>query len=280
MKYKQFIMIFLIFILLMTSVIAVYSYLAIDNNKNFEQVSIIVYGNKSERWNYLRAGAEQAAKDFNVEVNLITMPNDYNVMEQIKLINREINNGANGLLIAASDSTILGEFFSQVKIDIPIIFVETGIKDTTNIDYVSANNYKMGYSLGKTNVGNEISYSKIAIIVENEKRDSVSQRYEGIMNALKEDIPNISIWKRENQNKLLKEVVFIQQKLAEEAVDIIITLDNTSTEDAIDAILNLNKQVTLYSIANSDKAVYHLDKGTIKALLYEIEYSICYLGIY
>ena len=34
MKQKQLIMSFLIFILLMTTVIAVYSYLAIDNNKN------------------------------------------------------------------------------------------------------------------------------------------------------------------------------------------------------------------------------------------------------
>ena len=34
------------------------------------------------------------------------------------------------------------------------------------------------------------------------------------------------------------------------------------------------------SIANSDKTVYHLDNGTIKALLYENEYSIGYLGIY
>ena len=37
--------------------------------------------------------------------------------------------------------------------------------------------------------------------------------------------------------------------------------------------------IKIYGIANSDKAVYYLDNEEIKALIYQNEFSIGYLGV-
>lgn len=241
-----------------------------------QQVSVILYGNTIDRWESLKQGIDQASQDSDVEINYVLMSTTHNIEEQLLLIQREIDNGADGILLAANDSEMDLSTINLPYKNFPIVCIESGV-DNDNITLVSADNYSMGENLAKVVKDKENSIAKIAIIMENQQRDSVKKRFEGFYNQITEKFNNLTYWERETGENT--PMLFVQRELTQEAVDVVVALDNTSLEAVIDATINLNKKVKIYGIANSDKAVYYLDNKKIKMLVYQDEFSIGYIGL-
>lgn len=254
-----------------------YSAVYVDDEKETMAISIIAYGNSSERWENLRKGAEQAAESLSAEINLITLSRENDVNEQRELMQREINNGADALMIAACDSEAIKEVTKDIHI--PIMFIESGIGDDTSKSYISSDNYAMGQTLGAAVTEQEIDKVKVAVICDNLQRDSVALRYDGFCAALDGKIDKVVDWKKNQNEADIASMLFLQRKLTEEAVDVVVALDNASTGAIIDAVENLGKDVKIYGIANTDKAVYYLDNGMLTTLVYQNEFSIGYLGV-
>ena len=253
------------------------------NNVKQLNISIIVYGNEAERWQNLRNGAEQAAKlysdKYDIEFNLITVSQKTEAKEQMVLLEREINNGCDAIMLAIDNAVFVTDYLSNRHLNIPIVFLESGLAGENDTNLISANNYDMGYLIGRSIIDNENCKVKVAIITDNMKRESVQDRYQGVCDALDKNMTTMVFWER-NQNELnIEPMLFLQRELVEEAVDVVVALDNESTEAISDAVINLNKNIKIYRIANSDKAVSCLDKGEIDLLVYENEFNIGYLGV-
>ncbi len=260
--------------------LGIYYYTNYDKeSQEITAISLIVYGNDSERWEKLRSGAEQAADLLSAEINLVTMSNETDAAEQEKLLQREIDNGADALMIAACDSESMRTYIEELSDSIPVLLVESGIGYTDDQLCISADNYEMGYRLGETIAKREMKEVKAAIICDHEQRDSVAERYQGVYDALLGQVDAITIWNRKDNEAGIRAMLFLQRELTEEAVDVVIALDTASTEAIIDATENLDKDVKIYGIGNSDKAVYYLDNETVEALGYQNEFSIGYLGV-
>lgn len=237
------------------------------------KVSVLLYGNKTERWTSLKQGAEQAGKDYNVVMNYVTTSAENSPTEQVEQINREIQNGAEGLLIAACDSTKLEETVAELVQKIPIVMIETGINNVETVHYLSADNYKMGQTLAETVLEEKTSKRKIAVISENMQRDSVKERSEGFTDTIKDE--DLVYW--EKSGEFINENNFAKL-LSERQVDTVVALDSSTLESLVDVIEKGNLHVALYGIGNTDKIVYSLDKGVINSILFQNEFSIGYLG--
>lgn len=253
------------------------TYLYSGNNEvEPTQISVILYGNTLDRWESLKQGIDQAGIDNNAEINYVLMSTENQADEQLLLIQREIDNGADGILLAANDSGMDLSSIHMPSKPIPIVCLESGL-DNGDITLVSADNYNMGESLAEAIAENEKARVKIAIVMDNQQRDSVKKRYAGFYNKIREKFSKFTFWEREaGENRAM---IFAQRELTEEAVDVVVAFDNSSLEAVIDATINLNKKVKIYGIANSDKAVYYLDNGKMKTLLYQDEFSIGYIGL-
>ncbi len=241
-------------------------------------ISLIVYGS-SDRWENLKQGAERAADRTIAEVNLIPMSTETNAKEQIALINREIANGADALMIAACDSQEIEQYFQETNVEIPVVFVQSGLENNEDNWYISADNYAMGYELANIVAANERNWIKAAIIADRMERKSVSERFQGVYDSLSQYADEVVIWERDENEKDIQTMLFLQRELTQEAVDVVVALDTSSMEALMDAVENLNKNIKVYGVANSDKAVYYLDNGKIKSLIYQNEFSIGYLGV-
>ncbi len=250
---------------------------AYEEKEDTKAISVIVYGNSSDRWENLRRGAEQAADTLSAEVNLVTLSRDHDAEEQIELMQREINNGADALMIAACDSEVIKEAVKDISV--PVVFIESGIGEENAETFISADNYAMGQTLGTAIVNQEIDKVKVAVICDNMQRDSVTERYKGFCAALDGKIEKVVDWEKNPNEKDIATMLFLQRELTEEAVDVVVALDNSSTGAIIDAVENLGKDVKIYSIANTDKAVYYLDNQMITTLVYQNEFSIGYLSV-
>ena len=270
----------ILFILIMLIILGlIFIRLPKSHKEEDKKISLIVYGNDVNRWENLRQGAELAAGEDGAEVSLITMSNENGVDEQIRIIEREIKNGADALLIAACDSKRIGEYIDNSKIKIPVTFVETGVDSSKTRSLISANDYQMGYELGNRIRLNENYIVKVAIVSDGTIRNSIKERERGLRDALGDGVKYIVTWERNENEKDINARLFLQRELVSEAVDVVVTLDNTNTDALIDALSNLNKTTKVYSISTSDKSVYSLDQKKIKELTYQTEFGIGYIGV-
>ena len=243
-----------------------------------KNVSLIVYGDDSERWESMRQGAGLACDEKEYDLSLITMLTENDAAEQMEIIDREIDDGSDALIIAACNSSVIRDYINDKNLRIPVVFVETVEDLQSGMKDIAASDYEMGYKLGEEIACNESDSVTVAIISENTKRDSVRLREQGLRDAIEGKVGKTIDWRRNEYEKKVNTRVFIQRAIVSEATDVIVTFDNSTTDALLDALENLNKQSKVYAISTSNKAVYNLYDGEIKALEYTDEFSMGYLA--
>lgn len=249
-----------------------------NHRDNHMHISLIVYDMDSRDWENLRQGAELACEGYDAEISISGASTYNNAAEQIDVIQREIDNGADALMIAACDSEAIGKYFDENKISIPVVFVNNSIKSKKNYDCISVDDYAVGELLGKSIIERENPIVKVAIISDDLEKEEVAIRQQGVLDVISPYVSKILVWERNEDEKKLITRKFIQNKLLEEAVDVVVALDNDASDALIDALLNLNRSTKAYVISTSDESVFYLDKGKIKTLEYLSEFEIGYMG--
>ena len=85
------------------------------------RISVIVRGRAGDRWESIRQGADQAASEMNVDLSFITLSGENDSAEQISLLQREIDAGADAIVLSASDSAALAAPVEQAAEKAPSV---------------------------------------------------------------------------------------------------------------------------------------------------------------
>lgn len=262
-------------------ILVISSYFYINDTSKKEEltkISVIVYGTgTSDRWATIKQGLDQGALDFNTEINFVITTDEKNAKEQKELIDREIENGAKGIILAAADSNLLSDKVREYSDSIPIVLVETSIKNAEGLTYISADNYSMGLNIGRSVYLSKEDNKTVVVFVNNIQRNSVSQRYEGLMDSLRYTDCTIKLWELGEEDTDV--AAFLQAKLREEPADSIITLDDKSLEDVIDAVQAVESNIHVYGIGSTNKIVHYLDYGLIDSIVFQNEFNMGYLSV-
>lgn len=247
--------------------------------------SVVLYQHTDNEWDTLMEGVDQAEDDFNVKIRYATLGERDSVQDQLQIIEREALAGASGILVAASDSAALAQGLEGLKLQIPVLTVETGAGELANI---SADNYEMGRELGKKIVADRErikSGGRVTVIQEFMERDSVRLRYEGLRDALLEAGEDMEIHNISRQSGDLNLQFFVEDMLSESG-DYIVALDKFCTEQAAAAWAavrsvyeNERRHIKVYGIGNTAQTVNDLDNGRLQALVYQNEFNMGYEGI-
>ena len=276
---KRYKSLLIMILLLLVFLILVVSQVDQDRPRKQERkhVSFVVYGDDSERWENMRQGAELVCEENDTDLSMISMLTEDDAGEQKEIIDREIEDGADALIIAACNSSEIADHIR--KKNVPVIFVETVDQASSGgLVTIAPDDYKLGYELGESITENESELTTVAIISEHSERDSVSLREKGLRDAIEGKVGKILNWTR-NENQLNSNSrTFIQRAIVSEATDVIVTFDNSTTDALLDALTNLNKRSKVYSVSTSNKAVYNLYNGDVISLEYTNEFSMGYLA--
>lgn len=278
-KNKKFILVFILLGCLL-SLLFISTYLYINDSNNKEKttkISVIVYGSNSDRWATLKQGLDQGALDFGAELNFVTMTDENDTSEQEMLVEREIANGAKGIIIAAVDSKEMTQAISDASIIVPIVMVETNVDDTTGLVFISADNYSMGLNIGRSVLLSSDENKTVAIFKKNLQRSSVNERYQGLMDSLQYTEYTIKPW--EMGKKDTDSALFLHKMLKEDPVDVIVAMDDKSLEEVIDAVEASESTVDIYGIGSTNKIVHYLDYGVINSIVFQNEFNMGYLSI-
>ena len=274
----------------------VYYYGAVYKDKNAEQAlySVVLYEDSPNEWDTLMEGINQAEKDFEVDIRYVTMGNARTAKEQMDMIKREIQDGANGILLAAVDSEGIGQYLKDDEFSVPVVTVETGIESEMpkTEAHISADNYAMGQMLGEKilkDMEKEGKKETVAVIREYMERDSVKERYEGLMAALHEG--GVETVARSRQKGDFNLSLYIGEVMREYRY--ITALDKYTTEEAAKAwdqyryefdrtvapVSADKRLVKVYGIGNTAQTVSDLDNGKTEAFVYQNEFNMGYNGI-
>ena len=255
------------------------------------QISVIVYGNNRDRWAFLREGLNQGASELPVELSFSAMAQEADPQEQIRVVNQEIRNGADGILLAACDSTALNQTVAEAAGQVPVLMLETDVEDNAKtLGCLAADDYEMGKALGEF-VKETYPGRTVSLIDEFTERSSVSRRQEGFLDAIG-DSADVRRWQRGEGDYGLS--LYIAKMYRQEGRGTVVTaLDATSLEAVLDAFEKLEAEggttmaghesfgswQPLYGIGATDKIVYYLDQGWISGIVFPNEFRIGYAGL-
>lgn len=236
------------------------------------KISIVLYGNSVERWYTLLQGVRQACSQYNLSETIVTMTAIDNPEEQIELIQREIRNGAEGVMITACNSIKLKEYIDSTANQVPIVLVESGISGET--PYITADNFKMGKSLSR-----EITpeLKKIIVIGSSLNRNSIQQRREGVLSGLENRLPNARLEQYYPASAQIQHVLR-NVLVAGNENEAVVALDSEVLEMLVETAASVGSSAHIYGIGNSNKIISHLGQGDLKAIVVQNEFNIGFLG--
>lgn len=266
-----------VIIMILLCVIALAAYNSFNNNKEERDylVTVIVDDSSNDKWTAFREGIEQGAKDYNIKLNIVSTVEFSSIEEEYQIINREIESGTDGIIVEMYDSTKANEEIDNIQSRVPVIFVETDVIPEEIYTAVIADNDKIGKDMAETILNDESEKNNISIgiLSGNQNQLSMQKRLNGFKDAVEN---NKTVTKCEIKWEISS--VYGNQSLS--PVDVIVSLENDTTELAIDYLLSLDNKVSkLYGVGCSEKNVYYLDKGLVDTLFVPNEFNMGYQSI-
>lgn len=229
-----------------------------------KEISAILYHTNKDGWESLQEGMKQAEDDFSVNINYVILRENASAEEQIEALEKEIANGADGILLAANEQELLSMALTENRYEVPILFVESGIENE-NYTLISADNYAMGFQLGEEILKDFADRENLVVAVAygSMKRESVTLRIEGLKDAL--------------EGKA--QIISLSVALGGEKADAAVALHKDAALSLAERRDPLLKETSIYAIGNTSAIVAALDQEKIHKLIFQNEFNMGYLGV-
>ncbi len=245
------------------------------NRESPGRVSVVIQNSDSARWTAFKYGLKMAAEDCDVELLVVNTEGALSASEEMKLIEREIDGGADAVIVQPVPGDDTEEMLKRIEQKVPVILIE-GMGSAFPV--VEPDHYDMGHSLGEEllkDYGGHLSGKTIGIVSESAVSKPVINRERGFLDALDGEGATLG-WSasgsfgEEGEHSL---EMF-------PGADIVIALDDSSLAAAgkCSAANNLHGAV-VYGIGNSTEAVYYLDTGIAKCLIVPDDFNVGYQSL-
>jgi len=157
-------------------------------------IPVISKGFQHQFWQAVKQGAENAAKDLNVQITFEGPESESQVDKQVEMVEAALAKNPKCLALAALDSKALVPQLEKAKAaNIPVVGFDSGVDSdipvaTASTDNIAAAGYaadKMAELIGGA--------GKVAVIVHDQTSGTGIGRRDGFVNRIKEKYPNIEI---------------------------------------------------------------------------------------
>ena len=262
----------ILFLIIIISVIGYSAYEMVNQGKDedYISVSVIVNDSSNVRWDAFRIGLEQGAEDNHVHLNLVSTGTFQDAQEEQTIVKRELDGDADGVIVDPYSSE--KDIILPTESAKPVVLIETGIETDKLFNSVMTDHVKLGKSLADAVIKDKAV--KVGILSGNQEQLGMRQRLKSVQDALAEAGIEISwILSEKEFNKKIRSMEYF----ADHQIDTVISLENNSTEKAVDILLNDDSiSWKLYGEGRSEKLIYYLDKGLIQELTVPNEYYMGY----
>lgn len=116
-----------------------------EPERKIYQIAVIIEDVRSDNYSNFRKGMDRAAAEFNADVQMITLYERLDATEQMELMEREQQDGADALIVVPVDE----EQVSQKQMTIPVILMRAGVAEAAGAGNVIVDHEKMGEQLAR-----------------------------------------------------------------------------------------------------------------------------------
>lgn len=244
---------------------------ALDQNASPPRVSVILYEGAADQWVSLDIGIKQACEELDINTPVTKLSDRTDPAQQKALIDREIEDGAKGLIIAANNSALFPDYLEEIRTQVPVVLVEPVSDDRMPI--VSLDDADMGRRLAAGLVSKEKS---VVVLKENMQRQNIRLRYEAFTEQCKKNGIKITEWESAGDKNTVK---YLTGKLSKAPWSAVVAFDPETLENMIDATLASKSEPRLYGIGGSEKILYYLDRQLVVEICYGNEFGVGFNGM-
>lgn len=132
-------------------------------------------------WTIGKAGADQAARDFNVEVTTI-MPSG--ITDQTRKIEDLLARGTDGIAISPINPDNQGDALNDAATRVPLITHDSDAPDSDRLVYVGMDNYEAGYLCGLLTRDAIPAGGKVMLFIGRLDQDNAKRRRQGCIDGI------------------------------------------------------------------------------------------------
>ena len=266
----------LVTVVLAVLVYASYGMVNAGKKETYHSVAVIVDDSSSDRWAAFKEGLEQGADEENFHINVVSTSSFVNLHEECSIISRELENGADGVIVQLCGDDADG-LFSGIVSAVPTVLIENEGESESLFTTVMADPYLIGKTIGENLLAGEkerLSGLTVGILSGNQKMKSQRLRLKGFQEAMENSGAEI-LWTLSAEE--IRDQSALERYWKEKPVSVLVALDNDEMELAGDFTLELSREKPeLYGEGRSEKTVYYLDKGVITSLVVPNEFFLGY----
>jgi ribose transport system substrate-binding protein len=163
-----------------------------DGDKPY--IALVSKGFQHQFWQAVKAGAEQAAEEFDVEITFEGPDTEADVDQQIQMLQTALDKSPAAIGFAALDSQAAGPLLQQAKdAGIPVIAFDSGVESDIPLTTAATDNLAAAAEAAKhlaEAVGHE---GKVALVVHDQTSVTGQERRDGFVDYMEENEPNIEI---------------------------------------------------------------------------------------
>lgn len=163
-----------------------------DGDKPY--IALVSKGFQHQFWQAVKAGAEQAAEEFDVEITFEGPDTEADVDQQIQMLQTALDKNPAAIGFAALDSQAAGPLLQQAKdAGIPVIAFDSGVESDIPLTTAATDNLAAAAEAAKhmaEAVGHE---GKVALVVHDQTSVTGQERRDGFVDYMEQNEPNIEV---------------------------------------------------------------------------------------
>jgi ribose transport system substrate-binding protein len=150
------------------------------------RIAVIPKGTSHDFWNSVKAGADKAAKELEVDINWTGPPSESDIDRQIDIVENCMLGGYDGICLAPSDAHSLRRPVQQsIDQGIPVLIFDSALEDQDGIvSYVATNNYRGGQRAGEHLAELLKGQGEVILMRYEIGSESTEQREQGFLDAI------------------------------------------------------------------------------------------------
>ena len=247
-------------------------------------IAVIPKGVAHFFWQSVRAGAEAAAKESNVEVVWKGPAQETDYTGQINIVEDAINRRVDGIVLAPTHRDSLVPVVERAQRDgIPVAIFDSGIGTDKYVSYVATDNRQGGAEAAERLASKLGGKGRVAILGVKAGSVSTDEREQGFQETIKQKYPGIEIvafqYGESDRARSLDRAADILT--AHPDLDAFFASNESSTVGAVQAIKQkgLAGKVVLVGFDSSPNLVEDLKAGAIDSLVLQNPYKMGYEAV-
>lgn len=274
----------------LAAVILIFLYLASSTDLIIKEkavkihpISIILDDVNDDYYQNFKKGVDQAAREYHGDTSYTTLYRRGAAWEQIDLINREIEDGAETVIVVPVEADRLEQAMGEKKYGIPfVVFGSQVMGDEVNVQ-IELDSRQAGRLLAEQAAGELPEDVVCYLFAQDLDQGETSQVYEGVRSVLEEKGIEYVLKEKESEEGLFRATVESAVYPATTEHVAVMALDRMSLSETAD-ILRTNSTYRkylwgVYGVGCTTSILSSLDAGVIDGLVTYNQYLAGYLSV-